>query len=401
MPKVNHEILRWARETAGLERAEAARKLQIRDARGVKAADRLAALERGEMEPPRSTLARMAKQYRRPLLTFYMSGPPRADERTARFRTLFGDQPPGEYAVIDALLRDVNARQDLVRAVLEDEDEVEPLRFVGSMKMSDGEPAVRAALGSLLDMQAEAFHAEKDPGAAFNLLRAQIEANGVFVLLKGDLGSYHTAIDASVFRGFAIVDDLAPFVVVNDRDARSAWSFTLLHEVVHLILDESGMRIDVHNERNPGIERLCDDVAGEFLLPSERLDFLHPISAWERTSQIAERIGEFSRSMNLSRSMVVYRAFRAGLIDRGVYTSLDETFREQWVQERDGQRRRNRQSDGGPNYYVIRRHRVGRALIDFTREMMGTGTLSTTRAAKVLGVKPTQVGRMLSSGDIS
>ena len=44
MPKVNPEILIWAREAAGLSRADAARKLQIRDARGVKAADRLAAL---------------------------------------------------------------------------------------------------------------------------------------------------------------------------------------------------------------------------------------------------------------------------------------------------------------------------------------------------------------------
>ena len=44
MPKVNHEILKWARETAGLSREEAARKLSIHDARGIKAVDRLADL---------------------------------------------------------------------------------------------------------------------------------------------------------------------------------------------------------------------------------------------------------------------------------------------------------------------------------------------------------------------
>jgi hypothetical protein len=41
LPKINPEILRWARETAGLSLTEAASKLRIKKARGISPVDRL------------------------------------------------------------------------------------------------------------------------------------------------------------------------------------------------------------------------------------------------------------------------------------------------------------------------------------------------------------------------
>ena len=60
-------------------------------------------------------------------------------------------------------------------------------------------------------------------------------------MTDGDLGSHHTTIDVKVFRGFALADRFAPFVVINDKDAAEAWSFTLLHELCHLFLGETGV----------------------------------------------------------------------------------------------------------------------------------------------------------------
>ena len=393
MPRVNHEILKWARETAGLSPKEAVRKLPIRDAWGMKAVDRLTALESGEAEPTRPTLVKMAKQYRRPLLTFYLSKPPGMGERREDFRTLPIDPPASTYPLIDALIRNIRARQSMVRATLVDEDDVEPLTFVGSMRVSDGESAVREALGSFLDVTVEDFRAQPDASAAFNLLRTDIEENGVFVLLKGDLGSYHTAIDTEAFRGFAIADDVAPFILVNDRDARPAWSFTLLHELVHLILGQSGIG-NARTENN--IEAFCDRVAGDFLLPVDELELLNLPGATATETEVAEQISKFAEERNLSRTMVAYRAFSNRMIRRDTFNSLYAIFRQQWQQERARQRERNRQEDVRIDYYVIRRHRTGQALISFARQMMGSGALSTSQAATVLGVKLTQVGEMLS-----
>ncbi len=387
---VNPEILRWARETAGLERDEAVKKLSIRDAYGVKAADRLAALERGETEPTRPMLLRMAKQYRRPLLIFYLSEPPRVDELDSYRRPLPAHISAAYRAIFDTLIRNVRVSQSIVRAILEDDDDAESLPFVGSMNVDDGEKAIRRRLVDLLEVTAEKFQTQPGPAAAFDLMRADVERLGVFVLLKGDLGSYHTAIDSEVFRGFVITDELAPFIVINDRDAKSAWSFTLLHELAYLLLGQSGLSSGLDDDY---AERLCDDVAGGFLLPDAQLALLELDHA-----RIEDAISDFAADRNLSGPMVAYRAYRAEMISKATYSGLSAHFRDQQPNQRDRRRERNRQSGGGPSYYAVRRHRTGKALLDFTRSMLRAGELSTTKAAKVLDVKPTQVGAMLNLG---
>ena len=395
MPRVNHEILGWARETVGITREEAVKKLGIRDAWGMKAVDRLTALESGEAEPTRPTLVKMAKQYRRPLLTFYLSAPPRKGDRGTDFRTLPGGSEPATDAILDTLIRETRARQSMVRAVLEDEDEAAPLPFVHSKNMSDGQTAILTALKTLLDVSVRTFHAQPRADTGFELLRTAAEAKGVYVLLKGDLGNYHTAMDTEVFRGFTVADEVAPFIVLNDRDARPAWSFSLLHELVHLILGQSGIG-NARTENN--IEAFCDRVAGDFLLPVDELELLNLPGATATETEVAEQISKFAEERNLSRTMVAYRAFSNRMIGRDTFNSLYAMFRQQWQKERARQRERNRQEDVRIDYYVVRRHRTGQALIDLARRMMGSGALSTSRAATVLGVKPTQVGAMLNLG---
>ena len=70
---VNPEILVWARETAGLSVADAARKLGLSDSKRASSIDKLVALESGVKEPTRAQVVKMAEKYRRPLLTFYLS----------------------------------------------------------------------------------------------------------------------------------------------------------------------------------------------------------------------------------------------------------------------------------------------------------------------------------------
>ena len=418
MPAVNPEILVWARETAGLTLQDAATRVGIRAARGVAAVDRLAALERGDDEPTRPVLVRMARHYRRPLLAFYLSAPPRRADRGADFRTLTGPRSSETDALVDALVRDVRSRQQMVRAALEAEDEAEPLPLVGVLTRSgDAAPATgspddmldrqpRRALRGLQqlavqhlsqmlghDLDAARYHEQPTATQAFKLLRSQAENAGVFVLLKGNLGSHHTALPVKVFRGFVIADDVAPFVVVNDNDSEPAWSFTLLHELVHLLLGQTGI-----SGARPGtkVEEFCNNVAAEWMLPARTLDRIE----FARDRDVAEcqqRIGEFARPRNLSHTMVAYRLLRTGRIDQRTFERLYSDFGKHWQQQRDRRRAQARGSDGGPDYYVVRRQRVGQALLGFARRMLESGALSTTKAARILGVKPAQVGRMLRS----
>jgi Zn-dependent peptidase ImmA (M78 family) len=392
MPKVNPAILRWARETAGLEEAEAVEKLKIRDARGISGVERLRALENGAVSPSRPLLVRMAKQYRRPLLVFYLSAPPRQGDRGQDFRTLPHDRVPEDEPLLDALIRDVQARQSLIRSALLDDDEVELLGFIGSATVEAGVDRLKDSVRSVLSLPLEEYRGARDVDEAFGLLRSRAEEAGVFVLLLGNLGSHHTNIDLDTFRGFALADDVAPFLVINDQDHHGAWSFTLLHELTHLLLGQTGVS---GGRPEKAVERFCNDVASEFLLPAVELEQLNHLPALS-VEESVEQIGDFAGARHVSHSMVAYKLFSRGLIDRARWGALSSFFRKRWLTERERRRVRARESDGGPSYYVVRRHRLGTALVEATARLMATGSLTTSKASRVLGVKPQNVEGVIS-----
>ncbi len=396
MPKVNPDILVWARETAYMTREAAVSKLGIGDAHGVEAVQRLADIETGKVRPTRPMLVKMAKQYRRPLLTFYLAVPPKRVERGADFRSLPGDPTPETQGWLDALLRDVRVRQSMVRAILEDEEEDEPLAFIGSGSMQDGKERILESLHALLGIHRSHYREQRDAQTGFALLRGRAEEAGVFVLLKGDLGSHHTALDVESFRGFTIADNVAPFVVINDRDAVTAWSFTLLHELVHLILGHTAIS---GGQPDSEIEGFCNDVAGEFLLSVRELGDVE-LNDDSGIDLAVHRIGEFARVRHLSRSMVAYVAWRQKLITWEVFKSLADRFSRDRLQAREDRRVQARLRSTGPNYYVVRRHRIGSGLINLVHRMMNAGALTTTKAAKILDVKPKNLSKLFDRSGI-
>lgn len=381
MPKVNPEILIWARKTAGLSIEEAAQKL------GLSGPDRLKALEAGERAPSRRQLVNMSEKYHRPLLTFYLQKRPRESRKGQDFRTLPKGLALGSEGLLDALIRDVVARQGLVRAALEEAEEDEPLLFVGSARIGDGIDALVGSMRKVLGFSSEDFRAGKTVDEAFKGLRAATEKAGVFVLLKGNLGSYHTDIDASVFRGFALADEVAPFVAINENDSRAAWSFTLLHELAHIFLGQTGIS---GYDGEAEVEKFCDSVAGRFLLDPVELN-LTAIQDTTSLNELVTWIGKFATDRNLSRKMIAYNLLRSNLIERTVYKNLSDAF----DADREARKLGKEKGGGAPDYYVLRRHRVGPGLVKFVQRMVAGGAFSTTTAGKVLGVKPTAVMRLV------
>ena len=381
MPQVSPSVLAWARETAGLTRDEAARKLKLGQARDVRPADRLAAMESGEAQPTRAMLRRMASHYRRPLVAPYLAEPPRPSAAGTDFRTLDRPRSARRDALVQALVRDAVARQGIVRSQLEDENAAE-VAFVGTLALQNGEAAALSALSRIFDPVLQTGEAR--PG--FEELRSAIESYGVFVLLRGDLGSRHSALDTTDFRGFVIGDRIAPFIVINSNDVPTAWSFALLHEVVHLLLGHTGVS---GSDADSETERFCNDVASEWLLPITELD------SWPASGladdELAGQLGRFAQTRRVSRVLVAYRLLRAGKLDRAVYGRLVKAFRREWRHER----RHMRTGVGGPDYYVVCRHHIGKPLLDLVARGLGEGSLATTKAAIALGVKPTQVSRVL------
>ncbi|TAL84131.1 MAG: ImmA/IrrE family metallo-endopeptidase [Rhodanobacter sp.] len=392
MPAVNPEILQWARTTAGMLPEIAAHKLDIGDARGVSGVERLAALEDGTVQPTPALLRRMAEQYRRPLVSFYLKSVPRKGNRGEDFRTLPEQRDPGENALLDALLRDLKTRQGLLRAALEDDEDTRPLAYIGSATQKMGVQAVGRAIATVIGFSRDAFRSARNPDVAFKELRANVENVGIYVLLVGNLGNYLTTLSVNTFRGIALADPIAPFVVINAGDAKTAWSFTLLHELAHLWLGASGVSGPV--TADIAIERFCNDVASEMLVPSAEIEALALPRKFDMDAAGAA-IENFAAARNVSRSMVAYKLYRGQRLSAAQWESLHQHYRELWVQQRERRKGERPESGAGPNPNVVLRSWLGPALLDTTKRLLRTGDLSTTRASKVLGIKPTRVGTIL------
>lgn len=392
MPKIKHTILSWARETAKLSIEEAARKLAIKDGKAASAVEKLAAYEDGTKEPSRSLLLRMSKQYHRPLLTFYLDKPPGIGDRGEDFRTLPDHIEELENTYVDVLIRDIKARQSTVRETLIDEDEEIHLDFIGKCTIEQGIDRVVQTIRDTIDISLDDYRAQSSHKAAFKLLRQQVEAAGIFVLLKGNLGSYHSDIGVAAFRGFALADDIAPFIVINDRDAGAAWSFTLIHEIAHLVLGKTGVS-GTNVEKN--IERFCNNVASEFMLPTAEFNQFQPSSLDLKTLKI--EISDYAFSQKLSNSHIAYRLYRRNDIDIRLWNRLRDYYRDSWLEQRKIFKEKSSEKEGGPDYYVVKHHKLG-ALVELVERLTYSGALTTTKAGMLLDMKPLKVHRLFQSG---
>ncbi len=382
---MNAELFRWARETSGLSLEQAASAL------GVKDAERLRAIESGGEEPSRSLVLKMAKQYRRPLVTFYLPVPPKKGDRGEDFRTLPESRSITVDALLDALIRDVKARQAVVRSLAEDDDEAAPLAFIGSKSMRNSVDSVLASIQNTLQINIADYRQQKTAKEAFSYLRNKAESAGIFVLLIGNLGSHHSAIAVETFRGFVIADKFAPFVIINDQDAKTAWSFTLMHEIAHLWLGTSGIS---GSSTEQAVEKFCNEVASNFLLPKEELVTLR-IHNDTPSEDLIQLVSSFANARHLSRKMVAYALFRSGQLSQAAWGRLDGTLNDLWIRETAVRKQKEKVAGSGPSYYVVRRYHLGQALLNLVDRSIGAGTLTPVKAAKVLGVKPRSVYPLL------
>ena len=393
MPKIKPEIIKWARENANLSIEEAAQKLMITDGEITSAAEKLDAYEKGNKEPSRSMLLRMSKQYRQPLLTFYLDQPPVIGDRGEDFRTIpeqFFEET--ENAHIDVLIRDIKARQSTIRETLIDEDEEIRLDFIGKHTINNYVDTIVETIHKTLDLRLDDYRAQSSYKESFKILRQKAEAAGIFVLLKGNLGSYHSNIAVAAFRGFALSDDVAPFIVINDNDIESAWSFTLLHEMTHLVLGQTGIS---GASAEMQVEKFCNNIASEFLLPATEFNSFK-LSSLDFDILIKE-ISDYAFSKKVSSSHIAYRLHLRGDIGKQVWESLSEFYRKKWLESRLKIKEQNKEKDGAPSYYVVKRYKLG-TLVELVKRLTYAGALTTTKAGMLLDTKPLKVHRLFQTG---
>ena len=385
----NPDIFVWARETAGYTREEAVKLLPLKDAYGKTSLERLIDIETGIACPSNTVVRSMAKRYNRPEVVFYLKNAPKEENYGVDYRT-FETQPSKiEQGIANAVVRNIAARQDVVKATLLDNNELDKKTFVGSATTRDSKFKLARSICETLDFSLVDFRKPSRPQSAFNYLRGLAERLGVFVVLVDDLGSQSTKISPKVFRGFSIADDYVPFIAVNCNDPVSAWSCTLLYELTHIWIGSTG--VSNHNISH-NVEKLCDEVASEILVPKSEFDSAH----WENFETLDKQmleISNYASQINVSVSMIAFRLFQEGIISEQRFSSISRIIANTVSKSKDD----SDKSTGGSSYYSTRAHRSGTPLIEFTDRMLADRQISIHSAGLLLGVRPANVYKVLQN----
>lgn len=263
------------------------------------------------------------------------------------------------------------------------ENEHEPLSFVGKFNIEasvdDIVKDIRNTL-NLNDKWASGFKTWED---ALNHLTEQIEEIGIVINFNGVVqNNTHRPISVKECRGFVLVDEIAPFMFVNNADAKAAQLFTLIHELAHIWLGESaGFENQNMLPSNDPIEILCDKVAAEFLVPTEILQ-----SIWLELNDIKKTAHFFKVS-----PIVIARR----ILDLGIYTkkkffdfynSYMEEFRE----------KKERMGSGG-DFYATAKKRISLAFAAHINNAVKTNQLLYRDAYKLTGLKGDTFNKFLAN----
>ena len=293
-------MLRWARERSGRSVADL-----------TKAFPRLDEWEEGQAAPTLKQLERYARATHTPVGYFFLQTPPVERVPIPDLRTVGTasvDKPSPD--LLDTVYV-CQQRQDWYRDFARS-NRLEPLAFVGSARTSSDVVMTAADIRQTL-----AFDLDEQRGAptwtdALRSFIGHADEAGVLVMCSGVvLNNNRRRLDPQEFRGFAMVDDLAPLVFINGADSKAAQMFTLAHELAHIWLGESALS-DVQAISMPedAVERWCNEVAAEVLVPMAALR--QELSA----GSVEEQVARLSRTFKVSSLVILRRLHDAGVLSR-------------------------------------------------------------------------------------
>lgn len=271
------------------------------------------------------------------------------------------------------VLADATAKQEWFIDHLR-EGGAEPLAFVGRFSLSR-RPSVSIVAEDIrqtLRISTTDRTSSQDADAYFRRLSDRAEEQGFLVMKSGIVRAFtRRPLSEVEFRGFAIANELAPVVFVNGQDAVVASVFTLMHEIAHVWLGESGVS-DLSHATDRAIEIFCNGVAAEVLVPNTEFQ-----SEWQKSPSI----DALARLFRVSRAVIARRAYDNKLID---WAEFELFLRPMPKKQRD---------PGGDPFRTIPVRNSKR----FTRALVGSALSGETLlrdAANLLNSKPDTVVKL-------
>jgi Zn-dependent peptidase ImmA (M78 family)/DNA-binding XRE family transcriptional regulator len=367
---ITPEIVRWARERLDVSTEELAQKVPVKP-------EKLVEWETGHDQPSFRQARRISKALRIPFGYLFLTRPPAEPTPVPDLRTIADAEPARLSVDLVDVIHDALRKQDWYRERMR-EEEFEPVPFVGAFAMTAHEEDVADHVRDTLGIDGGLRQRSRSWEEFLRYLVLNAEERRILVMRSSVVGNNsHRPLSVSEFRGFALSDPVAPLLFINSRDAKAAQVFTLVHELAHLWIGESGIS-NLNMRGSPSaehsrIERYCNGVAAEVLIPSGELR-----EKWNPRESLDEAIFRLVREFRVSSLVVLRRALDLGLIDR-------DSFFHRYDIELARQRPVRTSQGGDPfaTYWTRNSKRLTEAVLSSALE----GQMLYRDAARLLGVK--------------
>ena len=294
---IKSNLLSWARERAGKDLYSLERSFP-----------KLADWESGRVKPTLKQVERFAKATYTPVGYFFLEEPPVEKIPIPDFRTVqneFTARPsPNLLDTLYVCQQRQEWYHDYARSMGE-----EPLSFVGTASIKDDVVMTAAKMRHFIEFDIDERKRMPTWTDALRKFIDQVDSTGIMVMCSGVvMNNNYRHLNPEEFRGFAMTDKLAPLVFINGADTKAAQMFTLAHEIAHIWLGQSAVS-DVQASwiSNHRVERWCNKVAAEFLVP---LDLIK--HDFQKDADLQNELNRLARRFKVSTLVILRRIYDAG-----------------------------------------------------------------------------------------
>lgn len=317
---INPQRIAWCCVDRGITPGDLAAELDIAPANIEKAMA-------GEEGLTFNQLKKIAGYFGRGVLFFMeQSAVDEAKVHTPQFRTL-ANQKPELSASVKALIERVERQRAVYLSLREDLDETDrPVFTPPVFPRNNPREAARIARDWLT-------LGEKN---SFESYRAAVEAKGVLVFLSnGYNGKWQIAKENPIL-GFALYDAECPAVLIKKRDWETQQTFTLIHELGHVLLHKSSSIDDEQDfQSHQGQERDANAFAGHLLVPDAFLATIQG-AAPEDVAQFDEWLKMPRKAWGVSGEVILRRLLDAGRLSQNQYLAYRQWRSQSPTKKTDG-----------------------------------------------------------------
>lgn len=311
---INPDRLRWCCKDRGVTPEALAEEVGIAWSTIEKVLDGEGGLTFGQ-------LRKIANYFNRGVLFFLESEPVQPQSiHSQQFRTL-ANQKPQLSSKVRAIIERVERQRDIYLSLREDLDEYEQVRFdpprLPLNNLSKAAGIARDWL-ELVDQN------------DFGSYRSAVEAKGILVFRSNGYNGVWQIPKEDAVCGFSIYDPHCPVIVVRKESYEPRQTFTLMHELGHVLLHRKSF-VDDASDLNSyeGREREANLFANRLLVPEEALAQIEDAERPEHPKEYRKWLGPVADSLGVSVSVVLLRLLDLHRVSQFHYDLYDQWSKQQ------------------------------------------------------------------------